>query len=475
MRNLLIACLFLNIITVKAQQLNVYFLSGSDSLDQKTKADLDQFAMAHDNPLGKFKLVGYADVQGDSIYNLALSKRRVEAVKAYLISQFVYPDQIQTSFLGEQKSKHAKMTFDRRVEVTFEDKNLAEVFSEFQSTIKPQKQEFMISLQENVVLEGEKGTIIHIKKNTLTHANGDSVRGEVKVELTEFYSVLDFYSTNLTTVSNGEVIESGGMVLLKATAAGQPLKIREGEYLDIDFPEVTASGYQTFYGDSLADGSMNWIPEQQKVVDKSIEDKPLNTASDLVMVNWKYKKGENEYLLYDRVTKEYMADSTSIATYMKKQKEAVENPQQTIPMKVKVIEKSSGYQKEPLYIKLRSFRLGFINCDRFLRPQPANPNRQDRTVPVDLDLMVYNEQFEIISVNVLVTKRKIMLSLKFDKDAYKLQTRLPREAFIKVVILAKDKEQNEFLRYIETMPVERKIERLVEFTSTTLEEFASGF
>jgi OmpA family/PEGA domain len=55
------------------------------------------------DPKDKLVIVGHADVRGPARYNLALSRRRAEAVRAYLISQGIPADRIEIRADGKRK------------------------------------------------------------------------------------------------------------------------------------------------------------------------------------------------------------------------------------------------------------------------------------------------------------------------------------------------------------------------------------
>lgn len=82
----------------------------------------DIVAFMKENPTYKAELEGYADPRGGAGQNLALSKRRVDAVRDALISAGVATDRIRVGAYGELntacKAKGAAcLQLDRRVEV----------------------------------------------------------------------------------------------------------------------------------------------------------------------------------------------------------------------------------------------------------------------------------------------------------------------------------------------------------------------
>jgi outer membrane protein OmpA-like peptidoglycan-associated protein len=74
------------------------------------------------NPSTQLSLNGNADPRGTSPYNMELSKRRVENVRAALVAAGVPDDRIKTEAFGEERPKCTQQTeecyqLDRRVEV----------------------------------------------------------------------------------------------------------------------------------------------------------------------------------------------------------------------------------------------------------------------------------------------------------------------------------------------------------------------
>ena len=71
--------------------LQVHFAFDSAELTPQARALLDRLGQALTNPtlaLYRFRLVGHTDAKGTEAYNVALSQRRADAVKQYLMQRF---------------------------------------------------------------------------------------------------------------------------------------------------------------------------------------------------------------------------------------------------------------------------------------------------------------------------------------------------------------------------------------------------
>lgn len=69
-----------------------------------------------DNPSYKLNVVGHADDRASGEYNMALSQRRADAVKAYLVELGVSADRITTTALGETQPENPSTTVEARAE-----------------------------------------------------------------------------------------------------------------------------------------------------------------------------------------------------------------------------------------------------------------------------------------------------------------------------------------------------------------------
>ena len=102
---------------------NIQFKTASFLIEEHYKTQLDGLAsQLRKNPSLKIELSGFADQRGESQYNQVLSEQRANAVKEYLISQFVNDEQIITQSFGEselvsKEGNYEENFFDRRVQL----------------------------------------------------------------------------------------------------------------------------------------------------------------------------------------------------------------------------------------------------------------------------------------------------------------------------------------------------------------------
>ena len=104
----------------------VFFAGGSSWLTRKAERRLDEIgsALASEPLNGRTWLViGHADARGPAPYNLRLSKKRAERVKAYLVEKFgIPPRSLRLTFFGHKRPRATNTTTDgrsqnRRVEI----------------------------------------------------------------------------------------------------------------------------------------------------------------------------------------------------------------------------------------------------------------------------------------------------------------------------------------------------------------------
>ncbi len=101
--------------------LPIYFRSNTATVEASLYSHLEQLSIYLKTfPELQVNLEGYSDLRGDSDYNLALSERRIGAIRRILEDQGIVPERIREHAYGESRAK-AKigeadaMIFDRAV------------------------------------------------------------------------------------------------------------------------------------------------------------------------------------------------------------------------------------------------------------------------------------------------------------------------------------------------------------------------
>jgi hypothetical protein len=131
--------------------------------------------------------------------------------------------------------------------------------SEFFSQNREVTQAVTISGQSGGTFQGSRGARFVIGANSFVDKNGTPVTGEVKLEILEVYTPADMILTNLTTMSNGQPLESGGEFLIEATYKGEEVKLAPGRYIAINLPGKDLDGMQVFNGQVNTAGEVNWV------------------------------------------------------------------------------------------------------------------------------------------------------------------------------------------------------------------------
>lgn len=133
----------------------------------------------------------------------------------------------------------------------------------FQQTIVP-SQNFKLNANIDNVVEGENGTILIMPKGCFKNSKGEIVTEQIKVELSEALSVEEMLLSNLTTTSDGKLLETDGMIYINATVNGEQLTINKENPIHIEIPTNKRKAEMMAYkGIRDEDGNMNWIEPKE--------------------------------------------------------------------------------------------------------------------------------------------------------------------------------------------------------------------
>jgi hypothetical protein len=135
--------------------------------------------------------------------------------------------------------------------------------------------EFTLSATSDTTIFGEQGTRLFIEKGTFQFIDGTLVTDSIKVRLKEFYKKSDILLAELSTESNGKLLETGGMLNITATANGKEIEIKRNKRIVIHFPKPKDSYKQMnlFYsGKNATDTSVtNWEIDTVSLVKRTLK------------------------------------------------------------------------------------------------------------------------------------------------------------------------------------------------------------
>lgn len=112
-------------------------------------------------------------------------------------------------------------------------------------------------------VEGKNGTVVVLPKGCFRRKDGSEVTGKIQLELAEALNPGDMLTSNLTTASNGQPLETGGMIYMNAKADGEQLGVANDNPLYVYIPtDQKKAGMQVYTGTRDKNGNMNWVNPQ---------------------------------------------------------------------------------------------------------------------------------------------------------------------------------------------------------------------
>lgn len=151
--------------------------------------------------------------------------------------------------------------------------------------ISPQSEKFNPNPNQDNYIEGKQGTVIFFPANSFVYTNGKPVNGEIEINLEEYYSVSDIISNNLSTLSDSLLLESGGMINIKATSKGKEVQINPSMSYVVCFPKKGKKEMELFYGNKNSNGELNWKLENAANYQNEKTDRINNLNVDSSFVN----------------------------------------------------------------------------------------------------------------------------------------------------------------------------------------------
>lgn len=136
-------------------------------------------------------------------------------------------------------------------------KSIANIFRHFEK--KPQV--YSLSQNRDTTIVGVEGTSISVKANSfISEKTVETITGNIQLEVREYYQIDDIILAGLSTTSGNELLETGGMIHITAKADGENCILKKDEVLEIGFPwSDKKDAMEMFYGEWSGD-RIEWEP-----------------------------------------------------------------------------------------------------------------------------------------------------------------------------------------------------------------------
>lgn len=261
-----VAIVFNNYAQTNTNFYKVFFKVDESNLDDEDYTTLNQIISdLKQQTYYEINLTAHTDFNASYIYNEALSKRRAVSVMEYLTSKGLQKEFIKVNCLGEYKPVASNLSdegkaMNRRVEISVKKITLNQT-KDLIEVIKPvYEQEFKLNQKGQTTILSENGMKISVPDNAFVTKDGKTVNQEqVVVKLEEFHSPFDFMMNQLSTISDGKMLESGGMFKITATFNEQELEIKKDKPLNVEMPSKNIqSKMNVFTGIKNSNGVMEW-------------------------------------------------------------------------------------------------------------------------------------------------------------------------------------------------------------------------
>jgi hypothetical protein len=141
------------------------------------------------------------------------------------------------------------------------------------SKIADKPEHFKISSDLTSTITGKKGTIIYVNPDHLETVDGSPLGDSIQIELLEMTNQSSLLLNNAQTVSNNEILISGGAYYLNMLSDGKQLKIKQGNGLKVEFPILTENEMGLYLGERDSLGQINWVQTKRifELKDNSVD------------------------------------------------------------------------------------------------------------------------------------------------------------------------------------------------------------
>lgn len=164
----------------------------------------------------------------------------------------------------------------------------------------PQTQTFTINAQFPTTIRTDHGTLIKFSPNAFESTNGQLVSGDVEIQITAYMTRAEMILGNKPTISNGEILVSGGQLNIEAYQNGTQLQESSTFSLEVFVPTNDPDPLMTlFTGTENQDGSVDWQQESDLTLGFSSSDSAFYANCNYLSGSIVVLQGSNLIVTYN--------------------------------------------------------------------------------------------------------------------------------------------------------------------------------
>lgn len=124
--------------------------------------------------------------------------------------------------------------------------------------LAPPVQQFSFDASSGGTFTTPRGSEIIFPPQALLDGNGQTVTGSVTLSFQEIFTPMDIMASGVYTISNGDILNSGGAYNIEVSQNGAQLQLNPSNTVSVSIPQQAQDpAMQIFVGDSLGSGSNN--------------------------------------------------------------------------------------------------------------------------------------------------------------------------------------------------------------------------
>ena len=252
---------------------------------------------------------------------------------------------------------------------------------------------FKAPTDKPIKVTGKQGTVIHLNPSDLLTESGKQLGKEVEIELKELTNQQQLLRANAQTVSDGNLLVTGGAYYINVTSDGETVKLKEGKSYPVEFIKNSNDDMSLFYGQRDSMGAMNWKPanvkyespapvvfqdtnSQKEVEAIFVSGNPYHKKTAVLKAipkdisdseyrrNVEKVKADNKQYAIDKEAEDKIKEAEKIAAQEREKEEKINRD-------AYYARREAAKLTDKYYSPIELSRFGYINCDRMYKPEIA--------------------------------------------------------------------------------------------------------